>query len=95
MNIDYSPRSGGKTTRAIEWLRQNEKRLLLVFSNEEENRLKIAYPDVKNQIVDWDSYMEAKTRGQYFEECSIDNIDLILQKLVREPIKRISITEEL
>ncbi|MFA5174623.1 MAG: hypothetical protein WC438_05575, partial [Candidatus Pacearchaeota archaeon] len=61
MNVDYSPRNCGKTTRAIEWLRQNEKGLLLVFSKKEENRLKTKYPDVEKQIIDWHSYIDGIT----------------------------------
>jgi hypothetical protein len=96
MKLDYSPRGAGKTTRLIEWLRDDKERLMLTFSHDEENRLKREYPDVATQIVDWDSYQHSKgVVGRRYKECAIDNAELILQQRMRHPISMMSITEDL
>lgn len=93
MKVDYSPRAAGKTTRLIEWLREDSARVMITFSHDEENRLKRQYPDLSTQIVDWESYQARYQGGRKIKEVSIDNADIILQKMIPEPINRISISE--
>lgn len=75
----------------IEWLREDEKRLMITFSHEEENRLKRLYPDLSNRILDWESY---RTRYQpatsHIKEVGIDNADMILQNMSDKIIGKIT-----
>lgn len=101
MNIDISPRGAGKTTRAIEWLRKDlDKRILLTFSNDEENRLKKLYPDCSHRIVDWKSYVLSIARGgSSFSRIQnprimVDNADIVLQKMLDYNITDVSFTKD-
>lgn len=95
MKIDLSPRAGGKTTRLIEWLRGDDKRIMITFSHEEENRLKRLYPELSNRILDWESYQKAyQPHMSKFEECGIDNVDIILRQRLHHPLSVISITDD-
>ena len=40
MKVDYSPRHSGKTTRMLEWLREEKHRLLITFDFKERERLR-------------------------------------------------------
>lgn len=94
MQVDYSPRQMGKTTRMIEWLRKDTKRVLITFSHDEENRLKRLYPDLSNRILDWESYLSRYTRGMDIDQVvAIDNADIILQRMVDRPIEIITVSD--
>ena len=95
MKVILSPRRSGKTTKMIEWLKEDEKHLRLVITHEEELRLKREYPEVRNQIVDWESYVETHKSGSYFKTVSIDNAEMILQKYLVHPLDTITISDEL
>lgn len=93
MEVDYSARRTGKTTRLIEWLREDEGRVMITFSHMEENRLKREFPELSTQIVDWESYQNRYRQGRKIKEVGIDNADMILQSMIPEQIKIISISE--
>lgn len=93
MNIDYSPRASGKTSRLIDWLREKPNRILITFSHEEENRLKRLYNDLSTRIVEWRSYQRRYMHGNPMKHIAIDNADLILQEILAQPIEQITITE--
>lgn len=90
--LDFSPRGAGKTTRMMDWLAGDFRRLLIVITHREELRLKREYPNLKNQIIDWESYRSAYPNG-HFKEVGIDNLEMVIQSMVREPIKKISISD--
>ncbi len=94
MHIDISPRSFGKTTRLIEWLKKDSKRILVTFSNQEAARLKELYPELKEQIYEWSNWRDNQFCFEYEKEIGIDNADLILQSLLRNEIKILTITQE-
>jgi len=101
MNVDYSPRGSGKTTRAIEWLKVDpEKRVLLTYSHDEENRLKRLYPELAHRIVDWESYLRSmKQGGSSFSRIEnrrvmVDNADYVLQKMLDWNITDVTINRE-
>jgi hypothetical protein len=91
MNVDYSPRGSGKTTRLIEWLRGDPKRVLITISHEHEKDLRQLYPELGMQIVGWESYRR-KYRGGHITEVAIDNADIILQKMIPEKIAIVTIS---
>jgi hypothetical protein len=83
----------------IEWLTQDERRVLITFSHDEENRLKRLYPQVANRIVDWQSYIAArKARGGFFDndfhKLGVDNADYILERVLNNYVELASFTEE-
>lgn len=101
MNIDISPRGSGKTTRAIEWLKKDlEKRVLITYSHEEENRLKHLYPECSHRIVDWRSYMDSmKSGGSSFSRIQnprlmIDNADMFIQKIFDWNVTDLTFTKD-
>ena len=94
MDVDYSPRAAGKTTRMIEWLRANPQRLLITINHLEENRLKRLYPDVSTRILDWESYRHRYPHGAQMKEAAIDNADIVLEGLLRQRLAKISITDD-
>jgi hypothetical protein len=72
MKIDYSPRASGKTTRMIEWLRENPQRILVTFNHAEENRLKHEYPDLSMRILEWRSYQQRYMHGNPVKEVAFE-----------------------
>lgn len=84
MKIDYSPRQSGRTTRMIELLANDERRILLTFSKREETRLRDAYPKVSNRIIFWEDYIKQKRGRKELEsqKIIIDNADYILEQVV-------------
>jgi hypothetical protein len=100
MNIDYSSRGAGKTTRLIEWLARDERNVLITFSHDEENRLKRLYPQIANRIVDWQSYIAARQHGgsffdNDFHKLGVDNADIVLERVLRNYVKKASFTKEI
>lgn len=95
MKIDFSPRCGGKTTRLIEWLREDKKRVMLTFNKQEKFRLQKQYEDVATQIFEWMEWRSKQSPFQRsgFPEIGIDNADLILSEVVASPIARITISD--
>ncbi|MFA5272326.1 MAG: hypothetical protein WC412_08355 [Candidatus Omnitrophota bacterium] len=50
-------RAAGKTRVTIEWLRQNEKAIMIASTEERKEELQAQYPDVANRIVTYKDYM--------------------------------------
>lgn len=96
MKILYSPRQGGKTTRMVEWLREEQSRMLVTFSDKEARRLVELYPDLVNRIVTWREYVERRSFAwnKHPSKIAIDNADIILQMLCRDEIDVITISNE-
>jgi hypothetical protein len=101
MKIIYEPRMSGKTTKMIESLRKDERLFMITFSHAEENRLKQAYSDVSNRIVDFKSFLEARGKGTFFNRMNpnsrmlvIDNADYILEKIFGEYIREATFNKE-
>lgn len=101
MNIIHSPRGAGKTTKAIEWLKEDlDKRVLITYSHNEENRLKQIYPECAHRIVDWESYLRSiKQGGSSFSRIEnprlmIDNADLFIQKIFDWHVTDLTFTKD-
>lgn len=84
--IEFGGRRSGRTTRLIEWLREgeanNEKRVLLVFSDQEATRIRtIVEDDPNNTIERWQicSFNHHSTLiGKKYSEVAIDNLEMFL-----------------
>jgi len=96
MKVVVTGRRGGKTTKAIEFLRKNPNCLFVAFSHDEMVRLKNQYRDVASRIVDVDWMKGSGQWGQPADsKIIIDNADHILQRMFPlSKIEWISITGE-
>lgn len=75
-------RQGGKTTEMIRFLRLNPGAVCLVHSGDEVQRLEREYPDLKGCFINTTTNTDMRgIRGPVV----IDNLDLILQKLLGLP----------
>lgn len=74
-------RAGGKTFKALSWLDDYPRGILITHSAEERNRLWKDYPEKADRIF---SITEARSlRGRDFRDpIFIDNLDLVLQTLL-------------
>lgn len=94
MNVDYSERQSGKTTRAILWLKDKCNRWLIVHDDVSKRTLQRKFSDVKDRIITLSDYMNARCYGYVTEpEFFIDNADMVLQSIIYEPIYGISLSK--
>ena len=81
----------------IEWLRENPRSLLVVFSHQEEERLKSIEQnaDVAERILSWQNYQKIFTRNSSnpIESIAIDNADMLLQGMCADPIETVTFTD--
>lgn len=94
MLIVNRPRRAGKTW-AIVSTAIDFKHRILVFSEQEKERLYKTYPKLEGgQVVTIEDIRSGKTKGdRRFEGISIDNLDMILERWLQEPIIEVSITD--
>jgi len=87
----------GKTTKCIEWLKEDlEHRILLVHSREEKRRLETQYTLPGNVVHTWDSYRES-ILGLHDKppEAMIDNSEEFIHRHFRGVnVKGITMTVE-
>lgn len=97
MKLLYLKRQGGKTTKMIEWLRENPRSLLVVFSHQEEDRLKNIEEnaDIADRILSWQNYQKIFTRNssQPIESIAIDNADMLLQGMCADVIDTVTFSD--
>ena len=94
MKIEISPRQSGKTTSLVNWLKGNEKRILITFSAREADRISRDFKVDRKKVLTWQEYhQQHRTIGTKVDEVSIDNCDLILQGLFRERIDKITFSD--
>lgn len=89
----------GKTTELLKWMREAPNRLFVTFSDLEANRLKNLPENegFEKRILPWRVYAGNETASMGSPdkfEVAIDNLDLILQRYSRFPVKIISVTKE-
>lgn len=89
-------RGAGKTIKMIEWLRGDNRRVLITFSEKEKARLQEFYKDVEHRIVTWQEYCDRRgiVWRKEIKEVGIDNADIILQAQIRDELAIISISED-
>lgn len=99
MEIINWPRRGGKTHYLIQQLLNNDKYVLITHSETERKRLLREYireykkHKLENRIFVWETAYH-KLLGLHNIIILVDNADLILQQILRLPIKTVSITDE-
>lgn len=83
----------------MEWLNADtNRRYVITHSAMARQQLQQQYPDLAHRIMDWDQYQE-RSKGGHLAGAhslySIDNADMILQKLMahNHPVDFISVTE--
>lgn len=83
----------GKTTKAIEWLKGDKHRTLLVHSRHYAEDLKRHNPEVAPQIFEFENYKSVK-KGFWPQsrEIAIDNIDIIISRWFNVPVKFVTFT---
>jgi hypothetical protein len=82
MRIYNMPRQSGKTTMLIDWLRLDEKHILIVHSATEASRLRRDYEEVADQIVSVSFAQSGGLMGRHGITVAVDNLDLILPFLL-------------
>jgi thymidine kinase len=92
MEIDYSPRQSGKTTRMLEWLRADQNRVLLVHNYEYAHELGIENKDVKDRIMSWNDYIPKQKGRNPLEHVAIDNAEFFFRSRINAPIDKISMS---
>lgn len=88
----------GKTTKIMEEFINDPKSILIVIHHAEKARIidffKPAMTDQDiRRIVTLQEYQNNKTRGLGYERILIDNADILLQSMFREPIELITINK--
>ena len=93
------PRRGGKTARMLNWLVSDSRRVLIVFSARERDRLiwlftrKGEKPDEINRIVAVSEVLRGMTRGRWTEPVyGIDELDQVLVSILGAPVEVVSFT---
>lgn len=94
MKIDYSPRQSGKTTRMVKWLREDKRRVLIVFGFIEKKRLAGLHKGIESQVMTWSEYKSLKGYERVIKEISIDNAETILKLMVNHEISNITISSD-
>ena len=93
MKVTVLGKAGGKTTKAIEFLRENPDCIFIASSHDEMNRLKREYRDLASRIYDVDWAKGSRQWGQPRSKLIIDNADHILMDMFpHSKIELISIT---
>ena len=94
MELDYSPRQSGKTTRIVEWLRLNPMGLVVTFSRDRADAIKKEFGLSEGSVLSWDEYYKGyKTYGKDISEIVIDDVDIILQKICKEKINKVTFSK--
>lgn len=94
MILDYSPRRSGKTTRLLNWIAKDPRRLLIVHDSHYAQILRDEKPELAKQICAWSEYMNTGSGFRiHFTSVSLDNADMILENLVRLPVHFVSMSD--
>ena len=104
MEIIYTPRQSGKTTKMIEWLSGDKNRLLIVFNHRRKEDLKkqVALMDfhgtIKERLLGQIVTLRDYTLGYGFQphlikEVSIDDAELVLGSFITHKLKYMTISD--
>lgn len=94
MIIDHSPRLSGKTTRIIKWIENHPERIMIVRYVQERTRLQYKYPELKRQILDWETFRTSPQPEA--QEYAIDNLEFFFREFFRGrgQVRIITVTKE-
>ena len=83
MKIYISPRRSGKTTKAVDWLKEKDNRILITFGIQEADRLRELHPNLSKRIMTHREYRDTffVTEEKKNQEIGIDNLDQVIQSL--------------
>jgi hypothetical protein len=68
---------GGKTYEAVQWLLEDQHRVLLVHHEAERQRLIHDYNLIPGQVMSADSATHGRLAGRHDLQLGVDNIDLL------------------
>jgi len=90
MWIDHNTRQSGKTTRIVEWAKQNPNRMIIVLDETRRRCLRhLISPD---RVVTLREALDGVLEGRCFEEVGIDDADAVLMQMFRRPIGYLTMT---
>lgn len=100
MKFDIGDRRSGKTTRMIQWLlngREGERRLLVVHSAQEVERLQRMLKDmgIERDNIEIINVNDLRNLRGKSVIVGVDNLELILSQLIPAPITRVTASGEL
>lgn len=107
LHVYYSQSGSGKTIMSIGWVKERKTRILIVLSFDEKRRiietfckeelesgLVIPLPEWTQRIVTMDEYLQKNHPLHIINhEIGIDNVDMILDKIFKNPVTFITATE--
>lgn len=86
MQILFRPRRAGRTTEAVRYIKAHTDTALIVHSSDEKRRLIREYALPKERVWTASEFFGPKTNGiSTIKNYIIDNIELVLPRLVRCP----------
>ena len=93
MEIDYSHMGSGKTTRILEWLKENQANLLIVNSIHSANLISNYSSNLGGRVI---TYNEFKNSPEKYSDCNIgiDQVDYIIDDIFNGKVKKITLTKE-
>lgn len=80
MRLIVEPRRSGKTSTMIEMIEENKEAMLVVFSEQEADRLRMLKPELARRIVAASAIEQL--HGRRFSELYVDNADMVLRAML-------------
>ncbi|MCH7604970.1 hypothetical protein IID24_03210 [Patescibacteria group bacterium] len=90
MEFVIGGRQSGKTTKAIKWLKQDDRRKLAVSHETEKQRLMVQYKLPADRFIVWD-----KSKQKDFGldcELGVDNAEWLIQEFFRNRVVKVWVT---
>lgn len=95
MQVISRSRGQGKTTDLVKFVKENDKALLVVYSQRERNRIAAEHRLDDNRILTFDDVLTGhRLAGRADYVLVLDNVDMLLNRIIRGPIAIVSISEE-
>jgi len=76
MQVIYGGRRTGKTTKLVEFMRENSECRMITFSRHRVRELEAHYGDLKGRFIDFDSFDR-----RIYRDIVIDDLDLIMNRV--------------
>jgi hypothetical protein len=93
MKFDIGDRQTGKSTRIIDWAREDDRRRLIVFNHKRARQIEKDHPILEGRVISVNSL--ASLRGHDIE-IGIDDLESVLPQLLgtgRSPVSYVTATE--
>lgn len=79
-------RGFGRTNHAVEWLKADPSRVLVVHSAAEKDRICTEYGVSGRRVLTYDRARSGGLRGRDHESIGIDNVEIFVQSMLGMPI---------